>query len=65
MDQSFELSMEQEFNIRSFSDQVQGLSREEAQDFLVKLYRQMVMKETMYKQFLAKEWGIGSQPKFG
>jgi Phycobilisome degradation protein nblA len=56
--------MEQEFSIRSFEDQVQYLSQEEAQDFLVKLYRQMVMKETMYKQFLAKEWGIGQQPRF-
>jgi Phycobilisome degradation protein nblA len=64
MDNAFQLSMEQEFSIRSFSDQVQSLSQEEAQDFLVKLYRQMVMKETMYKHFLAQEWGIGSQPKF-
>jgi Phycobilisome degradation protein nblA len=61
MDHAFQLSMEQEFSIRSFSDQVQSLSKEEAQDFLVKLYRQMVMKETMYKHFLAQEWGIGSQ----
>ncbi|MGB8698720.1 MAG: NblA/ycf18 family protein [Thermosynechococcaceae cyanobacterium] len=60
MDHTFELSMEQEFGIQSFSVQVQNLSREEAQDFLVKLYRQMVMKETMYKHFLAQEWGIGS-----
>jgi hypothetical protein len=65
MDHAFELSMEQEFSIRSFSDQVQGLSREEAQDFLVKLYRQMVMKETMYKHFLSQEWGIGSPPQMG
>lgn len=62
MDHAFHLSMEQEFSIRSFSDQVQSLSKEEAQDFLVKLYRQMVMKETMYKHFLAQEWGIGSRP---
>lgn len=59
MDGAFELSMEQEFSIRSFEDQVQGLSQKEAQEFLVKLYRQMVMKETMYKHFLSKEWGIG------
>jgi Phycobilisome degradation protein nblA len=63
MEHTFQLSMEQEFSIRSFSDQVQSLSKEEAQDFLVKLYRQMVMKETMYKHFLAQEWGIGAQPK--
>lgn len=61
MDHAFKLSMEQEFSIRSFADQVQSLSQDEAQEFLVKLYRQMVMKETMYKHFLAQEWGIGSQ----
>jgi hypothetical protein len=65
MDHAFQLSMEQEFSIRSFADQVQHLSREEAQDFLVNLYRQMMMKETMYKHFLAQEWGIGSQPRLG
>ncbi|HEY9826704.1 MAG TPA: NblA/ycf18 family protein [Stenomitos sp.] len=65
MDHTFQLSMEQEFSIRSFADQVQHLSREEAQDFLVNLYRQMVMKETMYKHFLAQEWGLGVKPNFG
>jgi hypothetical protein len=65
MDHAFQLSMEQEFSIRSFADQVQHLSREEAQDFLVNLYRQMMMKETMYKHFLAQEWGIASPPHAG
>jgi hypothetical protein len=60
MDNAFQLTMEQEFNIRSFSEQVKGLSREESQEFLVNLYRQMVMKEAMYKQFLAHEWGISA-----
>ncbi len=60
MDKSFELSMEQEFSVHSFADQVRHLSREEAQDFLVKLYRQMIMKETMYKHFLKQEWGMGA-----
>jgi hypothetical protein len=65
MDHAFQLSMEQEFSIRSFADQVKHLSREEAQDFLVNLYRQMMMKETMYKHFLAQEWGIASPPHLG
>ncbi|MBD2314002.1 NblA/ycf18 family protein [Desertifilum sp. FACHB-1129] len=58
MDQPIKLSLEQQFSIRSFQTQVQQMSREQAQDFLVKLYEQMVMRETMYKQFLKYEWGL-------
>lgn len=63
MNQPVELSMEQEFNLRSFSDQVQYMSREQAQDFLVNLYKQMMLKETMYKHFLKHEWGLESGPR--
>lgn len=62
MNQPIELSLEQEFNLRSFTDQVQYMSREQAQEFLVNLYRQMMLKETMYKQFLKHEWGLDSGP---
>ena len=60
MNQPIELSLEQQFSIRSFQSQVQKMSREQAQEFLVKLYEQMMMRETMYKQFLKHEWGIDS-----
>ena len=63
MHQPVKLSWEQEFNLRSFADQVQYMSREQAQEFLVNLYRQMIMKETMYKQFLKHEWGLDSGPQ--
>ncbi len=53
-----QLSLEQQFNLRSFETQVQKMSREQAQDFLVKLYGQMMMRETMYKKFLKHEWGL-------
>jgi len=64
MSQPVELSMEQEFNLRSFADQVQYMSREQAQDFLVNLYKQMMLKETMYKHFLKHEWGLESGPQY-
>jgi len=64
MSQPIELSLEQEFNLRSFADQVQHMSREQAQDFLVNLYKQMMLKETMYKHFLKHEWGLESGPKY-
>ncbi|MDL5052364.1 NblA/ycf18 family protein [Oscillatoria laete-virens NRMC-F 0139] len=63
MDQPIKLSLEQQFSIRSFQTQVQQMSREQAQDFLVKLYEQMVMRETMYKQFLKYEWGLEPRPQ--
>lgn len=64
MSHSIELSLEQKFNIRSFETQVQQMSHEQAQDCLIKLYEQMVVRETMYKEFLKHEWGIGSKPRF-
>jgi hypothetical protein len=59
-----ELSLEQQFSIRSFETQVEKMSREQAQDFLVKLYEQMIMRENMYKEFLKHEWGLGPNPQF-
>jgi hypothetical protein len=53
-----ELSIEQQFSIRSFETQVQRMSREQAQEFLVKLYEQMLIKENMYKSFIKHEWGL-------
>lgn len=60
MSDSTQLSLEQQFNLRSFETQVAKMSREQAQDFLVKLYEQMMMRETMYKHFLKHEWGLDS-----
>jgi hypothetical protein len=57
-----ELTIEQQFNLRSFESQVQKMDREQAQQFLVKLYAQMIMRETMYKHFLRHEWGIDRAP---
>jgi hypothetical protein len=64
MSKPIELSLEQQFNLRSFETQVEKMSREQAQHFLVKLYEQMMMRETMYREFLKHEWGIGPNPQF-
>lgn len=58
MNTPIELSLEQQFNVRAFSEQVKGLSKEQAQEFLVDLYQQMVVKETMYRGFLVQQLGI-------
>ena len=63
MNQPIELSLEQQFNIRSFETQVQQMSREQAQNFLIDLYKQMMMRETMYKHFLKHQWGLEPGPQ--
>jgi len=60
MNQPIELSLEQEFSLRSFADQVQQMSCEQAQEFLLLLHKQMMIQETMYQQFLNHEWKIDS-----
>ncbi|MBD1870448.1 NblA/ycf18 family protein [Oculatella sp. FACHB-28] len=64
MNQPIELSLEQQFSLRSFETQVERMSREQAQQFLIKLYEQMMLRETMYKQFLKHQWGIEAGPQF-
>jgi Phycobilisome degradation protein nblA len=56
--EAFDLTTEQEFNIAAFSQQVKSLSKEDAQAYLVDLYRQMVIKETIYKGFLFQQLGV-------
>jgi hypothetical protein len=60
MNHPIELSLEQQFNICSFKTQVQQMSHEQAQDFLVKLYEQMVVREATYKNLLKHQWGLES-----
>jgi acyl-CoA-binding protein len=60
MNTPFEFSLEQQFNLRAFSEQVKGLSHEQAQDYLVDLYRQMIVKESLYKQIMKQQLGFES-----
>jgi hypothetical protein len=62
MSQPFELSLEQQFSVRSFQTQIQEMSREQAQDFLVKLYTQMIWQESTYKNLLKHQWGLDGSP---
>jgi hypothetical protein len=58
MSQPTQLTLEQQFSLRSFETQVARMSREQAQQFLIKLYEQMMLKETMYKHFIKHQWGL-------
>jgi Phycobilisome degradation protein nblA len=57
-----ELSLEQQFSIRSFETQVEHMNLEQAQLFLVQLYKQMMMREATYKQLLKQQWGLEPSP---
>ncbi|MGF1538947.1 MAG: NblA/ycf18 family protein [Pleurocapsa sp.] len=58
-----ELSLEQKFNIRSFEVQVQNMSHQQAQEFLVKLYEQMLLRDNMYQEVLKHQWGLDAPPQ--
>ncbi|MEM8674577.1 MAG: NblA/ycf18 family protein [Cyanobacteria bacterium P01_G01_bin.67] len=44
------LSLEQQLNHRVFSDRVKQLSREEAQELLIQMNQQMIIKENLYRE---------------
>ena len=44
------LSVEQKFSHRIFSDRVQSLSQEQAQKLLVQMHQQMLIKDNLYKE---------------
>ncbi len=63
MNYSEKLSLEQEFSLRRFADQVRTLSPEQAQDLSLELYRQMMLKDNLYEELLKDYWGMGSVPQ--
>lgn len=62
MKNSEQLSLEQELNLRIFTDRVQTLTLEEAQGLSIELYRQMMLKDNLYEELLKDYWGISSFP---
>ncbi len=58
MNSSIELTLEQEFSLRDFTDQVRRMSREQAQEFLIVQYRLMLVQKTMYLGLLRHEWQL-------
>lgn len=62
MNPSIELTLEQEFRVRDFTDQVRRLSREQAQEFLIVQYRLMLVQKAMYLRLLKQEWQLEPTP---
>lgn len=46
------LSMEQQFKLKVLQDQVQGLSLEQAQEYVIEVMRQMMVKDNLVKHLL-------------
>lgn len=54
------LSIEQLFNFEVFRLSVEKLSREQAQKYLIEMYRVSIEKDNAYKALIAHRWGIGN-----
>lgn len=59
---SSSLTLEQQFSLRSFETQVNQMSREQAQKYLVELYGMMLCREAMWKSFAREQWSIEAPP---
>ncbi len=58
MNQQNRLSLEQEFSLKIVASQVQALTHQEAQELIVELQRQLMVKDNLYKQLIKQDWGI-------
>lgn len=52
----YDLPLEQQFKIRHFVQQVQHMSPEQSNDFLIYLYKQMLIQEHLYRNIILKTW---------
>ncbi len=46
------LSLEQQFNLRAYADQIKQLNQEQAQEMLLEVLRQLMIKENVIKSLL-------------
>lgn len=49
------LSLEQELSHRVFSDRVKQLTEEEAQNLLVQMHKQMMIKDNLYQELFLSQ----------
>jgi hypothetical protein len=52
MEMSNSLSMEQQFKLQVLREEVKQLSREEAQDYLMEVLRQNMVKDNLFKNWM-------------
>jgi hypothetical protein len=47
-----QLSVEQQFHLQTLKEQVKSLSQQEAQDFLLEVLRQMMVKDNLVRHLI-------------
>lgn len=52
MDFPIELSLEQQFKLKVYREQVRGLTLEQSQEYLLEVMRQLMVKENMIKHLV-------------
>ena len=52
MDIPAQLTLEQQFKLQVLKEQVEGLTKEQAQDYLLEVFRQMMVKDNLVKHLL-------------
>jgi hypothetical protein len=57
-----ELSIDQQFQLAAFEVQVRQMSREQAQEFLINLFKQYQTQRAAYIELLGHQWGISYIP---
>lgn len=58
MNQPVELSLEQQFSLRSFEAQVNQMSPEQTRELLIMLFHQMLVKDSLTNELIKKSWSI-------
>lgn len=52
------LTLEQEFKLKRFTQEVNKLSEQQVKDFLVRKFEESMLQQNQYKELLAKKWGL-------
>ena len=52
MEKSASLTLEQKFKLEVLKDQVKDLTQQQAQEYLIEVFRQMMVKDNLVKQLL-------------
>ncbi len=52
---SLELSLEQQFSLKQYEHQVTQLSSDQAQEFLIEVFRQLMVKDNIIRSLIKSE----------
>jgi hypothetical protein len=52
MDTSANLSLEQQFKLQVLKEEIKTLTQEQAQEYLIEVFRQMMVKDNLVKNLL-------------